>query len=145
MHEGINRRFGSIASFLDNRDIKLARDFESQIEAALASIRVFLVCIGKQWGVDNSRSSQEDWVVREIAHALHREKQYHDGQGTPLSILPVLLNGTRMPPEDELPTDIRELSRRQGVYINPDERFVQDPGVLANPIVEIVLNQLNRC
>lgn len=144
MHEGLTRRFGSIASFLDNRDIKLARDFESQIEGALASIRVFLVCIGPQWKV-NAGSTRQDWVVREIKHALDREKRYQAGQGTPLNILPVLLNGTRMPREDELPTDIRELSRRQGVYINPDERFVQDPGVLANPIVEIVLHQINRC
>lgn len=143
MYEGITRRFGAIASFLDNRDIKLASDFEFQIVEKLNSVRVFLVCIGPRWNI-TSQSKQSDWVVREIRHALDREKAYRDGTGDPLNILPVLLNGTRMPREDELPVTIKELGSRQGVYLNPDERFVLDPSALANPIVEIILRQVTE-
>lgn len=141
MYDGITRRFGSIAAFLDNRSIRLAADFERQIDAALESVRIFLVCIGPDWNV-RAASSSTEWVVVEIKRALGRERRFRTAGGTPLAILPVLLNGVRMPEESQLPDAIKGLAKFQGVRVSPDERFAKNPGVLADRIVEILLEQL---
>ena len=52
-------------------------------------------------------SWKEDWFCKEIAHALKNEK----------NIIPILLGGYKMPKQDSLPTELKELSLKN-IWIN---------------------------
>lgn len=50
-------------------------------------------------------SWKEDWFCKEIAHALKNEK----------NIIPILLGGYKMPKQDSLPTELKELSLKNAL------------------------------
>jgi hypothetical protein len=86
---------------------------------------VFLSIIGTQWTTvddENGRrrlDDPNDWVVAETATALHRS----------VPVIPVLVDGARMPVRAELPESLAPLASRQGMTLR-HESFSSDVGRL---------------
>ena len=119
--------------FKDFNTIKPGSDFVVSINNALNKCNLLLVVIGRQWlTVKNEQGKSRiddpyDFVRIEIATALKRN----------INILPVLVDGMRMPSENELPDDIKGLVRRQSLVIH-NESFDQDIFALVNSINDIL-------
>jgi len=112
--------FGDTQVFLDTEHVGIGEDFVDRTTRVVGSCRVVLVVIGKRWltAVDargrRRLDDENDYVRLEIATALRRAPQ--------TAVIPVLVHGARMPTEEELPADLRALSRRNAL-VAPDERW----------------------
>jgi len=90
-------QFGAGVVFQDVDSIRPGDDFAAEIEAAVGACSVLLVVIGPQWlaaAGDAGRrlDDPQDWVRLEIETAIRRG----------IRIIPVLVDGARMPSADEL-------------------------------------------
>jgi pterin-4a-carbinolamine dehydratase len=98
---------------MDTSSIQAGAEWPSSISSALESARVVLVILGPEWlRVSNEwgerRIDQEnDWVRKEIEQALALNKE----------VIPVLVDGARMPPAEKLPLSISPLPIRQAIEI----------------------------
>lgn len=113
-YELLVKRFGKERVFLDNQSIGPGSFYPEELYAALESMRVLLVFIGPEWLAHDPQSPgrflierQADWVRREIKRAFERA----------VPVVPVLLDGARLPADDVLPGDVRPLLHCQTVEI----------------------------
>ena len=108
-------RFGASRVFKDVDSIQLGDDFVEDIMAAVGSCAVLLAVIGVRWltaaGEDGSRRLDDpsDFVRLEIEAALARG----------VRVIPVLVDGARMPRAADLPASLEGLARRQALELNP--------------------------
>ena len=111
--------------FMDMDTIEPGTDFTDVIRRAVNDCDVFLSVIGTQWTtVEDERGQRRlddpnDWVVAETAAALRRNAP----------VIPVLVDGARMPARSELPEALASLSSRQGMTLR-HESFSSDVGRL---------------
>ena len=105
--------------FLDVSGIDAGDDFVDWLKAAVSSSKAVIAVIGPGWA--SSREGQAtlgdegDFVTEEIATALEA--------GIP--IVPVLVDGARMPSANQIPLRLQGLPRRNAVSIS-HERFDSD-------------------
>ncbi|MGM9489367.1 toll/interleukin-1 receptor domain-containing protein [Ideonella sp. YS5] len=107
------RRFGADRVFIDVDDIAAGQGFAEVIEQAVVGAAVLLVLIGPRWqgereGHPSRLFDAGDFVRREVAVALRRG----------VRVIPLLLDGARMPTADELPPDMQALAGRQALEID---------------------------
>ncbi len=101
--------------FKDVDSIQLGDDFVEVITTAVGSCDVLLALIGDEWltiaDEDGRRrlDSPEDFVRLEIETALTRN----------VLVIPILVEGARMPRADELPASLAKLVRRQALELSP--------------------------
>jgi len=119
------RHFGEGRLFKDVDTIRPGDDFAARITSTLNSCSVLLAVIGPRWltvtGSGRRRlDDPADWVRLEIETALTRG----------LRIIPVLVDGAKMPAPAELPPSLQALSRKQAHELSP-ARFQADAGRLA--------------
>src|SRR4051812_21225570 len=113
LYDGLLSRFGDGNVFIDVDAIAPGVDFVERIRDAVASCDVILVLIGEDWismsGADGTRRIDDpgDFVRLEIDAALER--------GIP--IVPVLVEGARMPGPQELPENIAGLARQNAIEL----------------------------
>jgi len=113
--------FGRDQIFKDIDSIELGDDFIEVITAAVGACDVLLALIGDQWltmtGQDGRRRLDDphDFVRLEIEAALTRN----------VRVIPILVEGARMPRADELPASLATLVRRQALELSPS-RFDSD-------------------
>ena len=106
-------RFGKDAVFIDVARMKKGLDFRRVLDEQLASCGVLLAIIGDGWlnavDVEGKRRLDDphDFTRTEIAAALKRN----------IPVIPVLVQNARMPREDQLPDDLKELIYRDGVEL----------------------------
>ena len=106
LHDHLVQVFGKDSVFMDVTGIELGCDFRQAIDAQISSCDIVLVLIGKEW--HSSRlDDPKDFVRIETRTALMR--------GIP--VIPVLLKGAKMPSEDELPSELKELHYRNAIEI----------------------------
>jgi tetratricopeptide (TPR) repeat protein len=111
--------------FMDMDTIEPGTDFTDVIRRAVNDCDVFLSVIGTQWTtVADERGLRRlddanDWVVAETAAALQRNAP----------VIPVLVDGARMPARSELPDVLASLASRQGMTLR-HESFSSDVGRL---------------
>jgi TIR domain len=86
----------------DVDSIQLGNDFADVIAAAVTSCNVLLALIGHQWLAAAAAAGPNDFVRVEIESALTRGVQ----------VIPVLVDGARMPTAAELPPGLALLARR---------------------------------
>lgn len=118
--------------FLDVRSIPPGADYRKQMDSALRDAKVVLVIIGKTWnvvpqsdGTMRHRLEEPDDAVRhEIEVALREDK----------IVVPVLIQGVKMPRADELPASIRQFAYRNAVQVRPEPDFDNDMRVLRDAI-----------
>lgn len=114
LYNDLVERLGPGRVFMDVDDIGLGRDFREVLRERLADAQVMLALIGRDWAEARDAAGTRrleqpgDFVRLEIATALERK----------LPVIPVLLQGAQFPAADKLPTELRELSFRNGFAIN---------------------------
>jgi hypothetical protein len=135
IYDALVRRFGKPRIFKDVANLRPGADFGAYIQDVLPRCRVFLALIGPAWLQARDEAGARrlddphDWVRIEIETAL----------ATPgLDVVPVLINGARMPKADELPEGLRPLLRRHAASIRPDPDFHDDVARLAHALKDSV-------
>ncbi|MCB1915866.1 MAG: toll/interleukin-1 receptor domain-containing protein [Rhodocyclaceae bacterium] len=129
LFEGLRARFGDDSVFMDVVAIEPGVDFRQVIDAKIAQCDVLLALIGRQWlsaGDDNGArriDEAQDFVRLEIAAALKR--------GIP--VVPLLVQGARMPSAEQLPADLSDLAFRNAVELT-HARWESDLAVLAKAL-----------
>src|SRR4029434_8134974 len=93
-------------------------DFANSIAQRIGSCKALVVLIGDQWLTVMGREGRPrlddptDFVRLEIAAALERD----------IAVIPVLVEGAKMPRSQQLPESLQSLLRRQALEIS-DSRF----------------------
>lgn len=98
---------------MDKSDIGGGADFVEEIKRGLSSSGAVVVVIGEHWlnaSWDGQRRLDQpgDYVRFEVASGL----------ASGALVLPVLVDGAKMPGEQDLPDDIKALARRQAVVLD---------------------------
>ena len=136
----LRKSFGAPQVFMDiNGGIPRGADFEEVLTAAVGRCDLLLALIGPQWTTctrsDGTRrlEAPADWVRNEIATGLRRK----------VPVTPVLLGGSRLPAETELPEDLRGLLSYEAAEIT-DKRWDFDVGELIKDLTRFpLLKQLH--
>jgi CHASE2 domain-containing sensor protein len=109
-------RFGEDSVFMDVDSLEAGQEWPRRIEEAIRGSAVVLVLIGPGWTdartPDGGRRLDDpgDWVRLEIEAALRAQ----------VVVVPVLVEGARMPTEAELPATIRALLDRNAFWLTPE-------------------------
>jgi TIR domain len=109
----LERDLGRDFLFMDVAAIPLGAKFPKVLHEEVAKCGVLLAMIGPDWL--NARDEHQncrlddpnDWVRIEIAQALRRD----------IPVIPILLDGAKIPKADQLPADLQELASRNGMHI----------------------------
>lgn len=121
LFDRLSDHFGERQIFKDIDSIEPGDDFVDTITNAVASCDVLLALIGDEWltAVDGKGQRRlddpNDFVRLEIEAALSRN----------VRVIPLLVDGARMPRADELPASLGGLVRRQALELSPS-RFTVD-------------------
>jgi formylglycine-generating enzyme required for sulfatase activity len=114
VHDRLEREFGADLLFMDVDAIPLGRDFTKVLREEVARCDVLLALIGPNWlNVRDEEGKRRldnpaDFLRIEIATALQRD----------IPVIPILLDGARMPKANQLPKDLKGLSVRHGLAIH---------------------------
>jgi hypothetical protein len=127
---------GREAIFKDVDSLRISSDFRVSLKKAIGECDVFLAVIGNKWMGPGKKSRRidepGDFVRLEVEQAL-KEK---------IPIVPVLIDDTPMPLENELPTSLKPLTFLHATRIRGDPDFRFDFDRLATLLTEHVIDQL---
>ena len=116
VHDRLEREFGRDLLFMDVDAIPLGANFVKVLGEEVAKCDVLLAIIGPNWlelrDEDGNRrvDNPHDFVRIEIAAALQRNIQ----------VIPILLDGAKLPKVAQLPDELRELPLRNGLNVRHD-------------------------
>ena len=125
-------RFGEERVFRDVA-IEPGVDFVEHIERVMDAAEVCIVVIGPRWASAANSDGRRlddpaDLVRREIERALERPD---------VDVIPVLVDGAKMPAERELPGGLRALARRNACELT-DSRWDYDVEVLCRRLRRVL-------
>lgn len=115
LYELLAGEFGADKIFKDVDNIAPGEDFVDRLTTAVSACEVLLALIGPQWlelrDAEGNRRIDDphDFVRLELSAALQRG----------VRVIPILVDGARMPAASALPAELAPLTRRQAVEINP--------------------------
>jgi hypothetical protein len=116
LYDCLTEYYGKDAVFKDVDSIDPGRPWREAIERSVGSADVVMALIGPRWLPElEARSGQEDFVRYELEVALNRDRR----------VIPLLINGTSMPSQAELPKTLEGLAERQGFDVS-DARWRSD-------------------
>jgi len=127
--DSLERHFGKGSVFQDVETIVPGSNFMQTIDAAIARCDVLAVLIGNTWLAERNANGgmrlndPDDFVRLEVAAGL-RAKTH---------VIPVLVEGTTMPAESDLPVDLKPLARIQALELS-DTRWEYDVQRLAQVV-----------
>jgi hypothetical protein len=127
LYDALSARVGKRHVFMDVDTIRPGTDFVEHIEQAVGSCDLALILIGHRWttGADAGQPSRlddpHDFVRLEVASALARDD---------VRVIPVLVEGARMPRIEDLPDSLARLPRIQAFELS-DQRWQHDVDELA--------------
>ena len=113
LYDRLSQTFGRKNIFMDVDHIPAGVDFVAHLNTQVAACNIILVVIGPRWLEAKDENggrrldNPDDFVVIEIATALARN----------IRVIPVLVDGARMPKAGELPASLKALARRQAVEV----------------------------
>jgi hypothetical protein len=129
LHDHLARSFPRGDLLMDVDAIEPGFDFVKQLETQVSQCDALLALIGPHWSAAEDEQGRRrledetDYVRIEIASALKR--------GIP--VIPVLLDGTPMPSQSELPDDLKSLTRRQALELR-HTRFAVDADAIVTAL-----------
>jgi hypothetical protein len=109
LQDALVEHFGAQRVFVDVTSLVDGVKYKDAIDAALRDCAVMLVVIGQRWlamedGAGHRKIDREDDIVRhELRTAFSRS----------IPVIPLLVDGAKLPTGAELPSDLRELPDRQ--------------------------------
>src|SRR3954470_427793 len=113
VHDGLRHRLPRSSVFMDIDSIPYGVDFEAHIKDEIKKCDVVLVLIGDNWldeiGGRRRIDDPTDFVRLEIENALSEAT---------VRVLPVLVEGARMPNSSELPASLSRLARVNAIEIS---------------------------
>ena len=121
LFDRLREHFGRDHVFLDVVGIDAGVDFVDTLDKAVGACDVLLAVIGRDWLSCCDKQGRRrlddpnDFIRAEISAALKRD----------VRVVPVLVEGAQMPPTDELPEELKRLTRRQAVELR-DSRWDAD-------------------
>jgi hypothetical protein len=130
LYDWLTRRFGEHGVFMDVVAIGSGERWRDRIGNVLEACWAVLVIIGPQWltpkdGTGRPRIWDPDDVLRnEVETALR-----HDD----VEVIPVLVEGARMPKREDLPEELSELRERNAAELT-DVRWRYDVGLLGDTL-----------
>lgn len=133
VYDRLVQAFGRENVFMDVDHIPAGVDFVEHLDTQVAAADAILVVIGPHWTQakdDEGRlrlHNPDDFVVIEIASALTRN----------IRVIPVLVDGARMPKADELPDKLKPLVRRNAVEVR-NSQFGRDADALTAKVREAI-------
>jgi tetratricopeptide (TPR) repeat protein len=139
LHDRLVQAFGRDKLFMDVDHIPAGEDFVGYLNAQVASCDLFLALIGPDWlnAMDESGrrrlDNPEDFVTIEIAAALARN----------VRVIPVMIEGARMPKAEEVPDSIKALVRRHAVEVRHSQ-FGRDAEALVAKVSEALGSESAR-
>jgi hypothetical protein len=113
LHDRLALEFGDKCIFMDVDGIRLGTNFVKRLTAEVESCDALLAVIGPNWldarDEEGNRRLDDphDFVRIEIGAALQRE----------IPVIPILLNGTKIPRADRLPSELQELALRSALDV----------------------------
>lgn len=122
LNDGLRHRLSDAKVFMDIDSIPIGADFEEHIRGEIEQCHVALILIGDNWldsrpGTELRRIDEvNDFVRLEVESALAAKH---------LRVIPVLVEGARMPTTDELPESIQRLARLNAFEMS-DQRWSTD-------------------
>lgn len=105
-----------VKCFLDLKDIRDGR-FDERIYTAIEGSKYFLLLLSKESLM--RRADKEDWVRKEIEHAMATKDRQHD-------IVPVMVKGQDVEFPEDFPEDLHELRTIQRETIDLEQHFERD-------------------
>ena len=133
LYDAMVARFGEDNVFMDV-DMAPGVDFVERITEAVAACHVLIVVMGPTWAkVEDEQgrarlADPEDFVRLEVETALRR---------TDVTPIPVLVAGARMPNREDLPPELRPITRRNALEL-ADQRWRYDVGRLISTLDELL-------
>ena len=130
LYDRLVQAFETNNLFMDVDQIPAGVDFVSYLSAQVAVCDVFLTIIGPNWLDLRDESggrridSPDDFVAIEIATALERN----------ILVIPILIDGARMPKVNELPDALKPLARRQALELRHTQ-FGRDANALIAKVI----------
>jgi len=113
VHDRLEREFGRDLLFMDVDSVPLGVNFVNVLSGEVAKCDVLLAVIGPNWlsarDEDGNRrlDNPHDFVRIEIGAALQRN----------IPVIPILLDGAKVPKAKQLPKELEELSLRNGLDV----------------------------
>jgi hypothetical protein len=119
-------RIGADSIFCDVSSIDPGDDWFERILKILQGCHALVVVIDDAW-ITHDLHDPNDWVRREVRISLERN----------IFILPILLDGVTMPKEEQLPSDMNKLFRKQAYCVDrrTESIFKASIGLIANDIL----------
>lgn len=133
LHDRLDGAFGRDKLFIDVDNIPVGMDFEAHLKSQVEACDVMLAIIGPRWLGSKDELGQrrldnpEDFVAIELAAALDRK----------IPVIPVLVDGARMPKASELPESLKPLARRQSFGLR-HEHFGADAETLIGKMRQVL-------
>ena len=131
LRDRLAQSIGAKNLFMDVDNIPAGVDFVGYLDSQVAACDLFLVIMGPNWlstkDADGARRIDDaaDFVAIEISAALKRN----------VRVIPVLIDGARMPRSEELPEALRPLVRRNAVEVR-NTQFGRDAEMLIEKVQE---------
>ena len=122
INDRLRREFGEESIFTDVDRIALGVDFRNTLDKMVSECQILLAVIGEHWlTVKNQEDvlrlqDPADFVRIEIESALQRN----------IPVIPLLVEGTKMPSKDQLPESLKDFAFRNGTQIRPAPDFHTD-------------------
>lgn len=131
LRDTLRARFGKRV-FHDVDNIPDGEIFSDVIDRALQECEVALIIIGPNWATARDErgrrlDQEEDWVRTEAAMVLNRQ----------IRVIPVLVGGAKLPRADELPEELRSITKRQAREIRSTS-WDSDVGLLIDQLKQIL-------
>jgi hypothetical protein len=129
IYQSLASEYGHEQVFRDIDSTPAGFKFSAWIESKVRQCSVMIVLIGDAWSSAIDQTGQrrldspKDWVRQEIESAIRQS----------IPIIPVRVQGARMPSEDELPPSIADLAGLQSAEVT-DSRWEFDVGMLIQAV-----------
>ena len=119
IYDHLVRHYGRDAVFMDLSGIPYGADFRKHIEATLSDTEVLIALVGPAW-----LGRQENGTARihDRVDPVRAEIQFALRQG--ILIVPLLVDGAKMPDADELPRNIRDFAFRNAMRVDSGADFL---------------------
>ena len=133
LYDRLVREFGEAQVFMDVETIREpGTDFVDAINHGVGQCSVLLALIGRSWVSGTDRDGKrrlddpDDFVRLEVATALSRD----------VRVIPIVVQGARMPGTDDLPDNLKSLARRQALTLSHED-WEHDVGKLTAALARI--------